>query len=68
MAFSLPRVAGSVAVTVVLATIPAGSDAQGVPEDFLITLERTSYFGECPVYAVSIDARGNVISSKISTA
>jgi hypothetical protein len=34
--------------------------AQAVPEDFVIKLERTSCFGRCPVYSVSIDARGNV--------
>ena len=34
--------------------------AQTVPDDFLITLERTSCFGECPAYSVSIDARGTV--------
>jgi hypothetical protein len=31
-----------------------------MPDDFLITLVRTSCFGECPVYSVSIDAKGNV--------
>jgi len=33
---------------------------EGVPEDVVITLERTICFGECPVYTVSIDANGNV--------
>ena len=31
-----------------------------VPADTLIKLERTACFGECPVYEVTIDARGNV--------
>jgi hypothetical protein len=31
-----------------------------LPDDLTITLERTSCFGECPVYQVTIDARGNV--------
>ena len=33
---------------------------QAVPDDFVITLARTTCFGECPAYAVSIDAKGNV--------
>src|SRR6185436_11964809 len=32
----------------------------GVPPDTSIRLERTACFGECPVYVVTIDARGNV--------
>ena len=47
-------------VTIGLATIPARTAAQDVPDDFVVKLERTSCFGECPVYSVSIDARGNV--------
>jgi uncharacterized protein DUF6438 len=34
--------------------------AQAIPEDFVIKLERTACYGRCPVYGVSIDARGNV--------
>jgi hypothetical protein len=33
---------------------------QAIPEDFVIKLERTACYGRCPVYVVSIDARGNV--------
>jgi len=33
---------------------------QVIPDDFVITLERTACFGACPVYSVSIDAQGNV--------
>ena len=33
---------------------------QTIPEDFVIKLERTACYGRCPVYVVSIDARGNV--------
>jgi Domain of unknown function (DUF6438) len=33
---------------------------QAVPEDFVIKLERTACYGQCPVYSASIDARGNV--------
>ena len=47
-------------VAVGLATTPAPTAAQGVPDDFVIKLERTECYGECPVYSVSIDARGNV--------
>jgi len=47
-------------VAVGLATTPAPTAAQDVPNDFVIKLERTSCFGECPVYSVSIDAVGNV--------
>jgi hypothetical protein len=31
-----------------------------VPDDVVIKLERTACFGDCPVYSVSIDARGDV--------
>jgi len=31
-----------------------------VPGDVVIKLERTACFGDCPVYSVSIDAKGNV--------
>ena len=40
--------------------VPSSAAAQDVPPDLLVTLERTSCFGECHVYTVSIDARGNV--------
>lgn len=38
-----------------------GAQTVAVPDDAVIRLERTSCFGECPVYTVTIDARGNVI-------
>jgi Domain of unknown function (DUF6438) len=31
-----------------------------VPDDTLIALQRTACFGTCPVYSVTIDAKGNV--------
>ena len=34
--------------------------AQVIPEDFVIRLERTACYGRCPVYSVTIDAKGNV--------
>lgn len=36
------------------------SASQAVPDDFVIKLERTSCFGACPVYSVSVDAKGAV--------
>ena len=33
---------------------------QAIPDDFAIKLERTSCFGPCPVYSVTIDGKGNV--------
>src|SRR5829696_6498448 len=47
-------------VAVGLATTPAPTAAQRVPDDFVLKLERTECLGECPVYSVSIDAIGNV--------
>ncbi len=38
----------------------AFAQAPSIPDDAVIKLERTSCFGECPVYSVTIDARGNV--------
>lgn len=48
---------------VVIAVSVAASEtfAQAVPEDFVITLERDYCGGGCPVYTVSIDAKGNVV-------
>ena len=54
------RVAGSIAVALALSAASSYAVAQEVPADFLITLNRTSCFGACPVYSVSIDANGNV--------
>ena len=52
--------AAAILVVVATATTAAPIAAQDLPEDFVIKLERTSCFGECPVYSVSIDASGNV--------
>ena len=48
------------AILAALLTIPASVAGQAIPNDFLVTLERTSCFGECHAYTVSIDARGGV--------
>lgn len=53
---SIP-IAGA-AIVVSLAALQ--SAPQAVPDDFVIKLERTSCFGACPVYSVSIDAKGAV--------
>ena len=43
-----------------LLLLPTAGAAQTVPHDFLVTMRRTSCFGTCPVYEVSIDAGGKV--------
>jgi hypothetical protein len=45
-------------VAAVLAT--GGIQTAAVPDDVVIKLERTSCFGRCPVYEVTIDAHGTV--------
>jgi hypothetical protein len=37
------------------------ASTQGVPEDTLITLERTPCFGMCPMYKITISADGRVV-------
>lgn len=49
-----------IAATFVLSA-PAPARAQSVPKDARVSLERTSCFGECPIYSVSIDADGTVV-------
>jgi Domain of unknown function (DUF6438) len=56
---SLLRVASLVIVALPLPAM-VSRPLQAVPDDFVIGLERTSCFGECPVYSVTIDAKGNV--------
>jgi hypothetical protein len=46
-------------LTVAYLAIPA-SQTTTTPDDVVIKLERTACFGECPVYEVTIDARGSV--------
>src|SRR5262245_33660488 len=51
----------AVAVVALAASSRASQSApEAVPDDFAITLARTSCVGACPVYAVSIDAKGTV--------
>ena len=48
-------------VLAVLTAVNGAANQESMPTDLLITLERTACYGECPVYQVTIDARGNVI-------
>lgn len=43
-----------------LGAFPSRAQTSAVPGDVVIKLERTSCFGPCPVYTVTIDAAGNV--------
>jgi hypothetical protein len=52
-------VIGLVALTLSIRVAAAG-DAQAVSDDFSVTLGRTTCFGECPEYSVTIDAQGLV--------
>src|SRR5688572_17114915 len=61
MALQFARRASSVLVLFALWLDSSEGRAQAViPDDLLIRLDRTSCFGACPVYSVSIDAKGNV--------
>lgn len=53
--------ATAVAALAVLTAPSVGiTQNRAVPADTIIKLERTACFGECPVYEVTIDGRGNV--------
>jgi len=54
------RVVGLVALAIAPVSAASGVLAQQIPDDVVIKLERTSCFGSCPVYTVTLDARGNV--------
>ena len=57
----MPSAKFTLPFAVALAIIGAsGTQAQGVPPDTLIRLQRTECLGECPIYTVTIDARGTV--------
>src|SRR5438128_1704045 len=51
------RLAFAVAIGVAGA---AAAQEPDVPPDAIIRLQRTSCFGPCPIYTVTIDARGTV--------
>ena len=42
------------------ASLHSQTTPAAIPDDFAITLARTSCFGACPVYSVSVDAKGTV--------
>src|SRR5262245_18752838 len=54
------RLAAAALVALAASSHASQNAPQTVPDDFTITLARTSCFGACPVYAVSIDAKGSV--------
>ena len=47
-------------LAICLAGGPAVAQESDLPPDALIRLERTSCYGPCPIYTVTIDARGRV--------
>ncbi len=56
-----PPISAAAAFVVLTMPLHATQGAQpAVPDDFVIKLERTSCFGPCPVYSVTIDATGSV--------
>jgi hypothetical protein len=48
------------ALAIGFAAVPASAQDTALPSDTLIRLQRTSCFGPCPIYTVTIDARGTV--------
>src|SRR5688572_19820074 len=53
-------------LTVILAftavsSLDAVAQQDAIPADLVIKLERTACFGTCPVYSVTIDAKGHVV-------
>jgi hypothetical protein len=57
---ALPRAGLALLAAALVATTPGESRAQDVPDDLVITLQRTACFGACPAYKVSIDSAGTV--------
>ena len=53
--------AAAIAIGVSSTTSESQGQPESVPDDLVIKLERTRCFGACPVYTVSIDAKGDVI-------
>lgn len=57
----MPRTPSCIALALAIAlAAPARAQTPNVPPDASIRLQRTSCFGTCPVYTVTIDARGTV--------
>jgi Domain of unknown function (DUF6438)/Ankyrin repeats (3 copies) len=53
-------VAGAAIIAFAVALSASQAAPQTVPDDFVIRLDRSVCFGECPAYSVTIDAKGNV--------
>ena len=60
MASSFIRIVATALLPIAASIQASGAQTVAVPDDVVIKLERTACFGECPVYTVTIDARGNV--------
>jgi hypothetical protein len=50
----------AIVAVVVLAAPLVVAEQPAIPDDFVVTLARSTCFGECPAYSVAIDAHGNV--------
>lgn len=53
-------IAGVALIAVAASSMASNAGPQAIPDDFVITLTRSTCFGECPAYAVTIEAKGNV--------
>jgi hypothetical protein len=60
MARKSSLIAGVALIAVAASSMAFSTGPQAIPDDFVITLTRSTCFGECPAYAVSVDAKGNV--------
>jgi hypothetical protein len=49
-----------IAVVVAFGSAARAAQDAAIPSDLLIKLERTACYGSCPVYSVTLDAKGNV--------
>jgi hypothetical protein len=57
------RLTCTFAVISAIVAVGSGTGAaqdEAIPADLLIKLERTACYGTCPVYSVTLDAKGNV--------
>jgi hypothetical protein len=59
----LRLLARTTVVALIVSAFPSTGLAQveAIPADLVIKLERTACFGRCPVYSVTLDAKGNVV-------
>jgi hypothetical protein len=61
MRISLLATPRTAALLLVVSASGVGAQTAPIPQDTVISLERTTCGGDCPAYRVSIDARGNVV-------